>query len=266
MRTDVIRNVSLCALVVLAAIGVVLQRPIVQSPAYHQFADTTIYGGLPNGANVWSNLPLVIFGIAGIWQQLKQRIHFLWQPALVFFTGILLTGLGSAWYHLAPDHLRLVWDRLPMTVSFMGFMVLLCTVFISYRLSEWLLWPFCLLGIASVLYWYFTEQSGTGDLRFYVLVQFVPVVLTPVIVLWYPAGKSVKWYFGVVVIVYMLAKLAEHFDVAIYQVVKGFSGHTLKHLVSALAPFVVLLFFRKRYRQLHEGFKCIKNGNDLRKE
>ena len=37
------------------------------------------------------------------------------------FAGLLLTGLGSGYYHLAPDNQRLIWDRLPMTIAMAGF-------------------------------------------------------------------------------------------------------------------------------------------------
>jgi len=40
-------------------------------------------------------------------------------PYVFVFLGLLLTACGSAYYHLAPDNARLVWDRLPMTVVFM---------------------------------------------------------------------------------------------------------------------------------------------------
>lgn len=38
----------------------------------------------------------------------------------VLFAGVLLTSAGSTWYHLAPTNDSLVWDRLPMTLGFMG--------------------------------------------------------------------------------------------------------------------------------------------------
>jgi hypothetical protein len=32
----------------------------------------------------------------------------------------VLTAVGSGYYHLAPDNESLFWDRLPMTIAFMG--------------------------------------------------------------------------------------------------------------------------------------------------
>lgn len=39
---------------------------------------------------------------------------------MVLFLGLALTGFGSAYYHLAPDSARLIWDRLPLTLVFMA--------------------------------------------------------------------------------------------------------------------------------------------------
>jgi hypothetical protein len=41
-------------------------------------------------------------------------------PFAPFFAGVGLTAFGSAYYHLEPTNDRLLWDRLPMTVAFMG--------------------------------------------------------------------------------------------------------------------------------------------------
>lgn len=266
MKTEVLRNGTLCVITLISVCIVLLQKPIAQSLSYHQFADKTFWMGLPHGANVWSNFPLIALGLAGIWQQLKTRIHFIWKPALVFFAGIMLTGFGSAWYHLDPDNSRLVWDRLPMTISFMGFFTLLCAVFISYRLSEWLLWPLCIAGVLAVLYWYRTEQMGSGDLRYYALIQFIPMLLTPLIVFGYPGHKFVKWYFACCVLVYLLAKLCEYYDREIYILLDGCCGHTLKHFLSGLVPAILLLFFRRWRKFLSARFEGIKYGNNLRDE
>ena len=84
----------------------------------------------------------------------------------VLFTGVLLTFFGSAYYHLAPSDARLVWDRLPMTLVFMA--LLACVV----KASNSLLAIFLACGVASVLWW-----NITGDLRFYALVQFGPLLI-----------------------------------------------------------------------------------------
>jgi len=48
----------------------------------------------------------------------------LYKAYIAFFTGLILIGLGSGYYHLAPSNSTLVWDRMAITVSFMSFFVL----------------------------------------------------------------------------------------------------------------------------------------------
>ena len=43
---------------------------------------------------------------------------------VILFLGILLTGFGSAYYHLDPTISTLFWDRLPMAVSFMAILAI----------------------------------------------------------------------------------------------------------------------------------------------
>ena len=97
-----------------------LVPPIAQDETYHLFADDHSLWGIPNFWNVASNLPFAIVGVLGLW---KLRGVF----DYVLFTGVAaLTFFGSAYYHLAPNDTRLVWDRLPMTLVFMA--LLACVV------------------------------------------------------------------------------------------------------------------------------------------
>jgi hypothetical protein len=106
------------------AIAAVLVPAMPQPLSYHAFADCRTFWAIPNFFNVLSNLPFLAAGIMGlaiIWRgggsfaDPREQL-----PYLVFFLGALLTSAGSAYYHLAPDNTRLVWDRLPMTLGFAG--------------------------------------------------------------------------------------------------------------------------------------------------
>jgi hypothetical protein len=166
--------------------------PIAQEPAYHRFVDVRTLLGVPNFWNVASNLPFVIAGALGLWRYHAVRAQVrepLRSAAIALFLGVLLVGFGSGWYHLAPSNGSLVWDRLPMTVAFMALFALVLGVRIDTRLAQWLLWPLLVLGAASVVYWHVTELDGHGDLRPYALVQFLPVLLIP-LVLWLYAGAG----------------------------------------------------------------------------
>ena len=170
----------------LIALSVALALPpIAQAPAYHVFADTRPWLGIGNFANVASNLFYLAAGIAGITFILPRtgKTPFAapaeWLPWLIFFTGVILVAFGSAWYHHAPDNMNLVADRLAMSVTFMALFAGWVADRVDTRLGAFAVLPGMLvLGIASVLWWYATELSGSGDLRFYFLLNPVWPALT----------------------------------------------------------------------------------------
>lgn len=226
---------------------------ISQDPAYHRFADTRSFLGLPHFWNVVTNLPLLLAGGRGLWLERRQRlVHD--QPAgapvyALFFTGVALTGIGSAGYHWAPDNHTLFWDRLPMSIGFMALTVAVLAEHLGARLSRRLLWPLLTAGAASVLYWHVTEQFGRGDLRPYAVVQFLPLLLLPVVCLLFRSRFSRSGDLWLVLGWYVLAKLAEQFDVQLFVLTGGWlGGHALKHLLSALAVWWLVRMLRLRNR------------------
>ena len=98
------------------------------------------------------------------------------------------------------------------------------------------------LGALSLFYWDYTEQLGRGDLRFYGLVQFLPILLMPVICRLFPEARYTgKGGLVAVVLWYLVAKGLEHFDHQVFALLNGIvSGHSLKHLAAAMACFMVL--------------------------
>jgi len=229
---------------------------IPQPLAYHRFADQRTLLGIPNALNVLSNLPFLFAGVAGLRFIRRQPPypagrHFLtgaerW-PWVIFFLGVTLTFVGSAWYHLAPDNARLVWDRLPMTLGFMSLFAAMIAERIDLRAGLWLLGPFLLAGLGSVLYWRWTELGGAGDLRPYAAVQFLPLLVIPLMLLLFPAryrGTAGIW---IALLWYGLAKLLEEFDGQIYHLAQQIiSGHSLKHLAAAVSAWWFLRMLRRR--------------------
>ncbi len=132
-------------LVLAAALGIaaLLVPKTDLPPSYHHFADQREWLGIPHFGDVASN---VLYLIAGLWgfvflsgkSSLGQFVDARerW-PYLVVFLGMLLTALGSAYYHLAPDNDRLVWDRLPMTIVLMPFVAALIAERVSVKLGLW---------------------------------------------------------------------------------------------------------------------------------
>lgn len=223
-------------------------KPIPQDEAYHHFADTREFLGIANFWNVISNLPFLAVGLTGLALLFKASKDLL-LPYRVLFTGILLTGIGSAYYHLTPNNNTLVYDRIPMTLVFMSLLAATVSETISKRLGIVLLLPLLTLGVGSVLYWHITETQGKGDLRLYGLVQFYPVLFIPLVLIMFPSAqartgvKALVW----VVLWYVIAKIFEHFDLQVYEVGHIVSGHTLKHLAAAVTTWYLVRIFKIKY-------------------
>ena len=206
--------------------------------AYHGFADTRSWLGIPNAGDVLSNIGFLLVGVYGAFVLIRGVATVArWESwgLWILFIGFGLVSAGSAYYHWAPDSDRLVWDRLPMTVAFTSLFALTIGERLSLRVGGLLLVPLLATGIASVLWWVHTD-----DLRFYGLVQFYPLCAIP-LMLWlcpptYTRGVdliiAVGWY-GV-------AKVFELTDAWCFSLGGLMSGHTLKHLAAALACFLIV--------------------------
>jgi hypothetical protein len=223
--------------------------PIPQNPAYHHFKDSRSLFGIPNFADVLSNAPFLIAGIIGFLQVKRRSTAFRdkreqW-PYLAFFLGIALTCFGSAYYHWSPDSQTLVWDRLPMSIAFMGILAGAISDRIGARAGSFSLFPLLCVGIVSVLYWYFSEMNGSGDLRPYAVVQFFTLAAIPLLFILFPARYTHSWWLLAGGGAYVLAKVFETFDRPIFDITK-ISGHTLKHLAAALTAFCVIQMLRRR--------------------
>ncbi len=236
----------LIGLVVVAAVGgTFLFDPIPQDPAYHDFADTKALFGVRNFWNVASNLPFLFVGAIGLVSAGRLASQDLRFHYLFFCTAVMLVAFGSAYYHLDPSTPTLVWDRLPMTAAFMTLLSAVLADRVSWVVGRALLWPLVVIGIASIAWWVRTEAAGQGDLRPYGLVQFLPMLLVPLILLlWRGEGLRAKpvW---MAFAAYAAAKLAEQFDQSILEATGGFSGHSLKHLLAALATWWVVRAFQR---------------------
>lgn len=219
---------------VLLALGLLLAGPIAQDPAYHRFADARTLFGIANFADTMSNLGFLAVGLWGLKRLLGDpgRRPAFTEPGeraawLAFFTGIALTGLGSAWYHLAPDDARLVWDRLPMTLGFASLFVIVLGERCDPQLTARGLVLTVLLAAASVGWWVWS-----GDLRPYVFVQAYCVIALALLVGLFESRYTRHRDYWALIGAYAAAKLAESGDAAIFAASGLVSGHTLKHLLA----------------------------------
>ena len=235
------------ALAVAIAVAALFFPRTSQPLSYHAFADTRTWLGIPNFGDVASNLLFFISGICGLGFLFQQssRERFLdaaerW-PYFFVFLGLILTAAGSAYYHLAPDNARLVWDRLPMTIVFMPLVAAMIVERVSVKLGLYLLPVLMAVGIASVLQWHASELHGAGDLRFYAAVQ-----LYALLALLLPPRYTCGSHLLVVAGLYVVAKICETADRQIFSLGHLASGHTLKHLVAGTAGFWILRMLQKR--------------------
>lgn len=233
-------------------------KPIPQPLEYHNFADQRTFIAISNFNDVVSNIPFIVIGMYELYSIFQEygrppfklplyggpsKFEEFNSPVMrqiqiytrtVFQLVVIWVGCGSMYYHLHPNNTTLIWDRLPMAVAFM---LLLAYVLLRARIlrsNNYLQTVLILetIGIGSVMIW-----AWIDDLRLYGLVQFGSMIW--ILLLLIRGGIEVRtkylWY---ALIMYIGAKLCEHLD----QLIFGFSlstisGHSLKHLVAAIATY-----------------------------
>jgi len=229
--------------------------PIPQPLEYHQFADSRAVLGIPNFLDVISNLLFLVASAYGLKLLFDshhgvERANFEFRsetvPYAVFFVAAGLTCFGSIYYHLSPDNFTLAWDRLPMAVMFGSFLAIVISERVSQRTGLILLPLLLIVGAFSIWHWYQSELAGAGDLRLYLLVQFLPFLLVCYMLFFFPSRYSRSSRFGWVLLLYAFAKAAELFDQNIFDMQQWISGHTIKHILAAMAVFVLAEMLRYR--------------------
>lgn len=221
-----------------AVLAAVLHGRIPQDPAYHLFADTRPFIGIANFWDVFSNLPFLLAGLYGLSRSRRLTEPRCKSAYITLCAGILLVSLGSAYYHYSPSTPTLLWDRLPMTVAFMALFSLLLEERVTE--SRRTLPPLLAAGLASAVYWYWSESRGAGDLRPYILVQFLPILLIPLILALYPRRYLSNNLLVAALVLYVAAKIFESCDRQVLASIGVLSGHTIKHLLAGAATLCII--------------------------
>jgi hypothetical protein len=239
------REGTLLALVGLPLLVLLLAvDPIPQDSRYHALADTRRLFGIPNFADVLSNVAFLIVGVLGLRLCARGGSGGAALSWTVFFLGAAAVTAGSAYYHWSPSDATLTWDRLPMTILFMGLFSALVSEHVRLDLERVLLTVSIVVGVASVAWWRYAD-----DLRFYAWVQFAPLAVIAFLLFAYRARHTHRQYLAYGLLVYAAAKVAEAADAAIFDMTgEIISGHTMKHLLAAAAMLAVYLMLRKRRR------------------
>lgn len=234
---------ALPSIICMASVYALLAHgPIAQMAHYHAFADDSVLFGVPHAMDVLSNVSFALVALYGVFL-LLQKLRF--GPAEASFTAqaafvicLAATAFGSAYYHLAPDDIRLFWDRLPIALACCS---LLAAVRAEYQESAdgtVALMELCVLlmaGLLSVVWW-----QRSGDLRPYLLIQGLALILIPLWLFIWKAERKHQLAFAIAMLLYMAAKAAEFFDAEILFGTHVVSGHTLKHLLAALAAGLIV--------------------------
>jgi len=220
------------------------------------FTDVRHFLGLPNALDVLSNLPFLVVGVLGLYRlhRLEHGHEHGHVPgvahdelpgsaldcAWLFFAGLVLVSAASAFYHLQPDDmLRLAGDRAAMAVAFAGMLGLA----VSDRVSPRAGWPTACVALAAGLLAVAVFHE-TGNVTPWAVIQFGGMAL----VMWMATLRPVRTgsrplhlKLGWIIFAYALAKVFELTDGAVFELTQRLvSGHSLKHLASALAALPVL--------------------------
>ena len=225
----------LLAVVAIGIVGVMFAPPVRQDPAYHDFADRRAWLGIPYALNVLSNAGFLVVGAWAFAAVARAQLPR-WERSagFLFALGLVLTGFGSAYYHWAPSNATLVWDRLPLAALFPLVFAVAIGDRVSQAVGRALSLPLAVAGIVSVVWW-----DVTDDLRPYALVQFLPLALIP-LMLWLFPGRRPTLALWIGVAIYAGSKIFEVADRVIFAAGAIVSGHTIKHLLAAVAAAFIV--------------------------
>ena len=140
-----------------------------------------------------------------------------------------------------------------MTFVCMGLLVVVLADCVGSAVARRLFVPLLVLGVGSVGYWYWSERQGSGDLRAYALVQFGSLLAIVLLLVLRPGRLRGTGYLVAALVAYAVAKVFEFADRPIFALDDIVSGHTLKHLVAAMALAFLAAMVKVRARNPASG-------------
>ena len=228
------------------ALGLTLLDPIAQSEKYHHFADARSFMGIANFFDVFSNLGFLIVGSMGLFAGIKRRLGLSWN---IFFSSVALVFFGSSYYHLSPNTDSLFWDRLPMTLAFCSLLSAVVTKTFSLKNEPMVLLGFLLVGLYSLIHWQLFD-----DLRVYFWIQLSPMLALLYLTFIFDNKVIPKNYLIMAFLSYLAAKIVEILDAQIFSITfDQISGHSLKHLLAALAVFWLVKASQKQFEVVRQN-------------
>jgi hypothetical protein len=246
-------------IVLLCIVGLLIHGPIPQDLQYHKFADKRMFFRIPNFLNVITNVPFAIIGFLGLAEVRNVKVRGLKSHILILFIGFLMLAVSSSFYHLLPNNYTLVYDRASISIISMSFLAFIIATSVNGYKSFSTLIILNLIGLVTVIYWFITEHFGQGDLRWYGMVQFFPIIAIPLILHLYKVSLAFK-EIVFIILFFALAKVAEHYDEEIFITLRNsISGHSLKHLLIALSGYRMVQLVRKSHESLHTPIRNVNH-------
>ena len=209
--------------------------PLTRGPAFHTYADTRSWLGIPNTLDVVSNVAFIVVAL-WMWRRLPQP-----RLARLACAGTFAIGIGSAIYHWSPSDTTLSFDWAPIATTLMW--VLAAVVEDRGGPGRAVAIGGAIAAIGSVIYWLATGGTHGGDMTAYVVVQGAGVALPPLVAL-FRQGRIRALHLVLALGFFGLARLAQSYDYRLLDTV-GVSGHSLKHVLAAIAAAIALRAMRR---------------------
>lgn len=227
-----------CALVLLAAMaaalatGLLAWGPVPLAAVAFDHADERRWLGVPNAFNVFASLPLLF---AAGWG-LRTTRAAPWPPGLrrawtAFHACAAAGALLAALHHLYPSFAT--W--LPATTAMCAGFGMLAAGALAERVDERLARPPALIGLGTVvlLAALWVGWHGGGDVRPFLLIEALPVLLLPAGALSLTGVHTRAGDWVLMLAGYAVAKLADLADARLYAASGWIGGHALMHLLLA---------------------------------
>ncbi|EAQ96675.1 hypothetical protein KT71_06609 [Congregibacter litoralis KT71] len=236
-------------------------KPLPQPADYHQLADQRTIFGVPNAIDVFTNFPYVVVSIVALF--CVTRLYRESREVLAafifgcFFLSTASVSITSSLYHLAPNNVSLVGDRLSIVFSATFLVGVACLKVFGSRETLRVVAISGIYGVSSMLYWCLTSGSRLENILYYVAFQiFVVCFVAFCCFLRCARSMSYKWLLSAVV-AYAASKPFEINDAQFLALTNGLiSGHSAKHLVIVFCVCAVLM------HMLRSGdFSCRSSGS-----
>ncbi len=228
-----------CALTLLVAMavatiaGLIAWGPVLLAPAAHAYADDRAWGGLNNAANVLASLPLLAAALWGIFA--TRASHWsdeLRRPWTAFHVCAGAAAAVAAVYHAVPGDASFVLAHALTAAAFVYLAqgVLAERVHPEFGSARALLGASLLSALACAIVLVGATLGRGIDLRPFLLLEVMPVLLIPAGALWLPGSYTRVSDWIVMLVAYGIAKGLDAADSAVLSVTGWISGHSLMHL------------------------------------